>query len=412
VTPPPAVRPRSLWRHPDFVKLWIGQTISEIGSRITREGLPLTAVLVLHATPAQMGVVAALGGFAALVSGGLAGALAERRRLRSILIGADLGRALVLVTVPAAVALGWLNLWWLYAVVFAAGALTLLFDVAYQSIAPALLQPDQLLDGNAKLALSASTAEMIGPALTGVLVQAITAPRAILLDALSFLVSAGSVAAIRSPSLHATPPAPHASQTGGAPGLRFIASHPILRALAIRTTLTAYFYGIAGALYILYAVEYLHLKPGILGVLITLGGVGAVCGSLLAGRIGDRIPRGRVLIASAFAPALAFALVPLARGPWQLAALFLGAQQLFGDLFWPLYNVHELTIRQTATPPELLARVNAAFQFLFKVLLPLGALTGGALATAIGVRATLGVSAAGVFLSAVVLALSPVRRLR
>ena len=196
-----------LWRYPDFLKLWLGQTVSEIGSHITREGLPLTAVIVLGATPFPMGVLASLSGMSTLVFGPLAGLWVDRRRRRPILIAADIGRAVVLASVPLAAAFRVLYMRQLYIVVVLAGILTVFFDVAYQSYLPSLVERQRVLEGNSKLALSTSMAEIVGPGLTGVLVQLITAPIAILVDALSFLWSAMMVWLIRKPELIPAPQA-------------------------------------------------------------------------------------------------------------------------------------------------------------------------------------------------------------
>ena len=190
-------KPTTLWRHADFLKLWIGQTISEVGSRISRDGLPLTAVLTLGASPAQMGVLLAVGTSATLLFGLGVGVLVDRLRRRPVLIWADLGRALVLSWVPLAAVMKILTIPQLYAVAALTGVLTVFFDVAYQSYLPSLVERAYVLEGNRKLGLSSSTAEIVGPGLTGLLVQLITAPVAILFDAISYLFSAGSVALIR-----------------------------------------------------------------------------------------------------------------------------------------------------------------------------------------------------------------------
>jgi MFS family permease len=190
-------RPASLWRNPDFVKLWIGQTISEIGSRITIVALPLIAVLVLKATPFQMGLLAGIGGFASLLFGPAAGLCVDRLPRRPILIATDLGRAIVLGSIPLAAMFGMLRMQQIYLVVAAAGILTVLFDVAYQSYLPSLVERQQVLEGNSKLALSSSIAEVAGSGLSGILVQMFTAPMAILLDALSVLASAVTVWLVR-----------------------------------------------------------------------------------------------------------------------------------------------------------------------------------------------------------------------
>jgi MFS family permease len=179
-----------LWRHPDFLKLWLGQTISEIGSRITREGVPLTAVIVLGAAPFPMGVLASLSGISTLVFGPIAGLWVDRHRRRPTLIAADLGRAVVLASIPLAAALRALHMRQLYIVAALTGILTVFFDIAYESYLPSLVERERVLEGNSKLALSNSMAEIAGRGLTGALVQLITAPMAILVDALSFLWSA------------------------------------------------------------------------------------------------------------------------------------------------------------------------------------------------------------------------------
>src|SRR5436305_2656742 len=203
--PLPLARPPRLWTNPDFVKLWTGQTISELGSRVSREGIPLTAVLVLHAGTVQMGFLTALGGASVLVFGLIAGVWVDRLRRRPLLIATDLGRAAILASVPLAAVAGVLRMEQLYAVAALAGILTVFFDVAYQSYLPTLVLREQILEGNSKLALSASIAEIAGPGVTGVLVQTITAPIAILFDAVSFLFSALMVLLIRKPEPPAEP---------------------------------------------------------------------------------------------------------------------------------------------------------------------------------------------------------------
>ena len=189
----------SLWRSPEFLKLWAGQTISEIGTRVSREGIPLTAVLTLHASPAQMGWLVAVGGISALIAGPAAGAMADRMRRKPLMIASDLGRALVLACIPLAYFQGWLTMGVLLGAAALSGALAVLFDVAYPTFVPTLVEPDQLLEANSNLALTMSVAEVTGPALTGLLVKLISAPVAILLDAASFVVSALSIAWIARP---------------------------------------------------------------------------------------------------------------------------------------------------------------------------------------------------------------------
>ncbi len=400
---------QSLWRDPEFLKLWTGQTISEIGSRITREGIPLTAVILLHATPAEMGLLAALNGFAALLFAPIAGVVADRRRLRPILIWTDLGRAAVLALIPFLHARGNLGMTALYAVMAAVAVLTTFFDVAYQSLLPSLVNRDQLLEGNAKLTMSMSTAEMIGPASTGALVQWLGAPRAIAIDSVSFLLSALSVALIRKAETVRPVHEDAWSWSELSAGSRATFAHPILRAMALRAATVSFFFGFFSTLYVLYAIRELAFTPLILGIVVTLGGIGGFIGSICAHRIAARFTVGATMIGASLVSGALLLLIPLAPGPGWTAILCLGAAQLLGDVSYPVYSIHEVTLRQSIAEPHLLGRVTAFAQLLFKGMWPLGALAGGALATGIGIRPTLALCAAGVLASTLWLYFSPLR---
>ncbi len=384
----------------DFRLLWGGQTVSEIGSRITREGLPLTAVLVLGATPAQMGVLAATGGVAVLAVGLAAGVIVDRHRRRPLMIGADVGRALLLASIPVAAFLHVLTFTQLLAIALFAGVLTVTFDVAYRSYLPSLVPPDQLMDGNRRLAISSSVAEVVGPAATGVLVQALTAPIAILIDAVSFVVSAVSLGAIRTPEPDADPGAAGSSLWRDAlAGARTIAAHGTLRALAYRSVLAYFGYGVLGPQYILYAIRVLHLSPSVLGVLIAIGGAGALSGSYFADRLTARLGVGGGFVTAAIIIAAAAVLIPLASHDLSLSVVLLGVSQFLGDNGFALYTVNEITIRQRVAPPDVLGRVNAAMELASRGVMPVGALVSGALAQAFGVVPTLWAGALIVFCS-------------
>jgi predicted MFS family arabinose efflux permease len=400
-----------LWRHGEFRKLWIGQTISEFGSRITREGLPLTAVLVLHATPAQMGLLAGAGALGAVLVGLPAGVWVDRLRRRPLMIVADIGRALLLGSVPLAFLWGVLGMAQLYAVATLAGMLTVLFEVAYQSYLPVLVERQQVLEGNSKLLLSSAAAEIAGPGVTGFLVQWITAPIAILFDAVSFLCSAALLALMRKVPEPRCEREPEAVWREMGEGLRTVAGDPLLRALGARAATAALFFGFLGGLYVLFAIRDLGLNPAMLGLTIAVGGVGAVGGAMIAEKTARAIGTGPTLIAAALVTGVAAFLVPMAHGPLPVAVAFLMTAQL-GDASFAVYNINELSLRQTITPDHLLGRVNSVMNLLFRGIYPLGALIGGVLADAIGVRATLAIGAAGVLLSTACLVLSPVRRLR
>jgi predicted MFS family arabinose efflux permease len=404
------VATNSLWRNADFLKLWTGQTISEIGSRVTRDGLPYAAVTLLAASPTQMGMLMALGGVMSLLAGPLAGWLADRYRRLPLLVWADVGRAAILAIVPVAAVQGWLSLKVMYSVAGCAGLLTVIFDVAYQSLLPSLVPGDQLLEGNAKLALTASTAEMIGPAMAGMLIQALTAPIAILVDSFSFLGSAASLLAIRTRESGRDPVRSPDGWRDSFAGMPYVFGHPLLGPLALRAGTASFFFGFFSALYTLFAVRELGISAAALGLVIAIGGASNFLGAVLAERTQRWMPLGRTLVLTACAPGLIMMLIPLARGPFW-GVVVLGLAQLFGDIAYPIYNIHELTLRQRKAPPQMLGRVNACMHMLFKGVWPFGALVGGMLATAVGPRITLALSGLGVAASALWLLFSEVRGL-
>ena len=402
---------QGLWREPDFLKLWAGQSVSQVGSWITLVGLPLIAAKMLNASPLQMGILSGVGAAAILLFGLFAGAWADRLRRRPILIWTDLGRAAVLGTVPLAAAFGRLSMSHLYLVAAASAILTVFFDVSYRTYLPSLVRPESLLEGNSKLALSESVAGVVGPGITGILIAALTAPMALLFDAASFLCSALSVWLIRTPEPQPKPSAaPHIGREI-VEGLRASWHEPILRTLLLRSATAALFLGFGSSLYILFAVRDLGLGAVLLGAVIAVGGVSGVFGALAAQGLVRRFGFGRTLIGAALLPGIAGLLPPLAHGPVMLCAAVLAVAQL-GDMAWSIYGINEVTLRQAIAPSHVLGRVNSAAHLTFRGVLPLGALLGGALAEAIGLRPAMFVGAGGFLLSTLWLIFSPIRRLR
>ena len=401
--------PRSLQR--DFAKLWAGQTVSEVCSRITREGLPLTALLILHANAAQMGVLSAISSAAVFIFGLGAGVLVDRWKKRPVMIAADLGRAVLLGLVPLAAFAHVLSITALMMVAALAGTLTVLFDVAYQSYLPVLVRSEELLESNKRLSLSSSAAEMLGPAMAGVLVQAMTAPLAILLDAISFLLSAFSLAIIRKPE---TAPerrgvdVPLVSEA--LDGMRFIWHHPALRALLLRSVTAFLAMGFIFPLYLLNAIRVVHLSTSALGLSIALGGAGGLVGASVAGRLSTRYGLGRTFWGTAVLIGCTQCLIPLSSQFPHAGFILLCLQQFIGDMMWTIYIVNETTLRQLLAPEQVMGRVNAGMQLASRGMLPFGALCGGFLAERFGVALTLWVGAAGVLLSC--LWLIPLRKIR
>jgi predicted MFS family arabinose efflux permease len=400
-----------LWRDSDFLKLWAGQSVSQMGSWITLVGVPLTAVLLLKASPLQMGMLSGSSAAAILLLGLFAGAWADRLRRRPILIWTDLGRAVILATIPLAVVMHRLTMTHLYVVAAVTATLTVFFDVSYRAYLPSLVSARKILEGNSKLALSESIAGVAGPALTGVLLQAVTAPLAILFDAASFVVSAISVWLIGKPEARPEPGvAPHIGREI-MEGLRASWREPILRALLLRNATGSVFIGFGGSLYFLFAIRELKLSALVLSLVIAVGGASSVFGALAAERLIRRIGVGQSLICAALMTGTASLLPPLAHGPVALCAIILAVAQL-GDMAWSVYEIGELTLRQAVAPNHLLGRVNSAMHVTFRGVLPLGALVGGALAQAAGLRTAMFVGAVGSLLSTLWLVFSPVRHAR
>jgi MFS family permease len=406
---------RSLLHHSDFVKLWIGQAISEFGTRITRDGLPFAAVYMLNATPIQMGWLSAVASLPVLLLSLIAGAWVDRLRRRPVMIGADVARALLLLAIPLAAILGQLRLELLFVVVALNGMFTLCFDVAAQAYLPSLVEREHIVEGNSKLGLSSSTAELLGPGLAGVLIQAITAPLAIFFDALSFIVSAVSVWLIHKPELTPTPLTAQ-SHLGREiiEGVRMVWNNSYLRALAGSVATLSFFGNFIGTLYALYAVRELGFGAALLGLSITMGGLGSLIGSLLAARVVRRLGLGATFIGMLWCMGVFTLFIPLASVGNSLAFVLacMIASQVFGDMARTIYFINDVSLRQTITPDHLLGRANASVQLLTAGVGPIGALIGGVLGESIGIRATLVIAACGAFLASLWLILSPIRSLR
>jgi len=402
----------SLWRHRDFVRLWAGQTVSVFGSQVTELALPFAAVLTLHATAFQMGLLSAAGMAPWIAFALLVGVWVDRRaRRRWILIAADLGRAAILLSVPVAAGFHVLSLSQLFAVAFAAGCLTLAFNVAWGSYLNVLVPREQLVDGNAKLMGSYATAQIAGPSIAGLLVHAITAPFAILVDAVSFLVSAFALRSIRAPEPERRLERGSSLRHDLVAGLRYVRDDPLQRAIA-GSAATLNFFGLAiYAVLVLYALRKLQLSPLLIGLAFAAGALGALAGTQLAPRLARRLGQGRTIMLATIGFPPALAIVPLASPgqPAWLAVTILAAAEAVGGVAVMLFDVNTAALRQAVTPEHLYGRTAGAMSFLTQSAKPLGSLFGGAVATGMGLHATLWVCAAGGLLVIPWTVLSPLR---
>ena len=401
-----------LWRHGDFLRLWSAETISQFGTQITFLALPLVAILVLDASAFEVAALSTVEFLPFLLFTLLAGVWVDRLPRRPILIVADFGRAAALASVPLAAVLDVLTLAQLYAVAFLTGILTVFFDVAYQSYLPSLVGRDQLVEGNSRLETSRSVAAIGGPGFAGVLVELITAPYAILADAVSFVGSGVFVLKIRrreAPARSEDEPKTR-MRAELAEGLRYVLRHPYLRPQAICTASSNFFSNVIFAIFVVYAVRELRLSPAVIGIVLGVGNVGALMGAFVAGRASRRLGVGRATIASALLFGPPTLLVPLA--PQAQPIPFLVASGLISALGIVVYNITQVSLRQAITPERMQGRMNAIMRFMVWGTIPLGSLSGGALASWIGLRPTLWIGAIGSTLTFLPIVLSPLRSLR
>ncbi len=408
--PSPPRRRGGLWHHLGFRRLWIGETVSQFGTTVSQLALPLVAILVVHASTFDVGLLTACQTAAFVVVGLPAGAWVERMRFRRVLVVNDLIRAAALGWIPLAQLLGVLTIWQMYAVALISGVSTVFFDVAYQSYLPQLIDREQLVEGNSKLQASESVSQIAGPALGGLLIQAITAPYAVLVDALSFLWSASFVTAIRdrSPRPERKPDRHLRREIGE--GLRFVLGNPILRAIAMCTGSFNLFSSMMFAVFYVLLARDLHLSAGLIGLLTSTSAIGGLVGALLASRVAARIGQGPAIWVSAAISGPCYFVAPFVHRDWTLGLLAVAE-----TLMWVcvvVYNITQVSFRQGLCPPGLLGRMNATMRFLVWGTMPLGGLIGGALGSAIGVRGTLLAAAVGSSLAFLPVYLSPLRKMR
>ena len=402
-----------LWRQSDFLHLWSAQTVSDFGARITREGLPMMAVLGLAATPSQLGLLAALASGAALVVGLSAGDFIDHTARRPILIAMDLIRGLVLVILPIA---AWLDLLSMLQVYFAAAvvaAASVLFSIADHAYLPGLVGKAQITDANAKISLTESLAEMGGPAFAGVLFQWLTAPIAVAVNTATYFVSAILLWRIRTPE-----PAPAVRSQGAGwvsgvvTGARTAWAEPRVRILLVMAGCGGLFGGFFSALYIAFVLRGLGLSPALLGLGIATGGVGALAGSMLAQPMARRFGVGPTICLSGALSALGV-LVLLLAPPEPVAGMTaLVVSQILGDAFGVIPLILAVSLRQSLLPNAVLGRVGATFSAVGGGAAVGGALIGGALGQALGLRETLILAIGGLLVGPAIGALSPLRHVR
>ncbi|WP_405828318.1 MFS transporter [Streptomyces sp. NBC_01176] len=400
-----------LWRQRDFMLLWSGQTASEMGSAVTQIALPLLAVVALDASTLEVGFLTAAATAAFALIALPAGALVDGGAKRSVMIVCDVLRLVIVGSVPVAAAFGVLTMAQLYVVAAAAGVCTVFFDVSYQSYVPSLIRTEDLMAANGKLGTTQAFAQLGGPGLGGGLVGVFGAAGAMTADAVSYAISVLSILGIR--KREEPPPA----RTADEPlrrriteGLRFVFGHPILRRVVACTGTANLFSGMSSALVMVFLVRVLHVRPALTGLIVAGAAVGGMAGGVFAGRLAKKIGSARIIWVSSL----------VLSAPQVVAA---AAWQGWGVLLFPLgwgiayfagmvYNVAQLSYRQSVTPPELLGRMNAAVRWIVWGTLPFGGILGGVLGSLIGVRPTLWLAFIGTWAAGWFVYFSPLRHMR
>ena len=400
-----------LWSNGAFVRVWTAASISIFGSLITRIALPLVAILTLNAGPIEVAVLRSMDLVAALIVGLVAGAWVDRLRRRPVLIWADLGRAALLSAIPISFVLGTLALWQLLAVAGLTAVLTTFFDAADNAYLPTIVERERLLEANSALAASGSVAEFAGFGISGILVQLLTGPITIVINAVTYLVSAALLLTVRHTE---APPPPREDREPVLEeirhGIRLVRHDPVLRAFAGAQMLMSMLWGIFGATWFLFAIDELGVSPALVGIVAGVGGASSFIGAIVATRSTRRWGIGPVAIAAMLLAALGNLFIPLAPAGMPLIAVAcLVAQQLIADSAITVYDVTETSVRQALVADRELGRVASTFQVLSAGAQLVATIGAGLLAEVIGLRATSFLAPLGGLLAAAILYWSPVR---
>src|SRR5712692_1475199 len=419
----------TLGRHSNFLMLWASETISQFGTQFSGLGIPFTAVL-LNATALQYGILFGTAQLAFPLFALFIGVYVDRHRRRLIMVSANLGRGLLLGLIPLAFFTGTLNqlgMPLLYTVSFLVGVLTVFFDVSYQAMLPSIVDRNQLVEGNRRLEASRSTAQVVGPSIAGIVVQIITAPLAIAIDALSYLGSASFLTRIRSEET--VQPSTRSVWHDLREGLQVVLKDGRLRSIAGSTATFNFFSNALFAAAFLYLVQQLKFSPGLFGLIFSLGSTGAFVGIFLSSRLAKRLGVGPVIVISALIgglgttpylianPSLSFSILKVElpfTGTFQLDmnGLLLMLGSFVTSIGVVVYNVNQVSLRQAMVPLRLQGRMNASMRWIVWGTIPAGSFAGGILGTILGLRPAIAIAVVGGSVAFLWVLLSPVRSLK
>jgi MFS family permease len=385
--------------HRDFRLLLVGQATSQFGTQVSAVAIPLLAVYTLHASPFEVGLVSASSTLAFALVGLPAGAWLDQWRRRPVLIASDLARALLLASIPLAVLLGAASVAHLVCVSLLAGFARVFFDVGYQSYLPSLIGTDRILAGNSRMEFLRASGQVAGPGIGGVLVSVLGAAAVVLVDAVTFAVSAATLLAIRSREPAARPVQRPPLWTQIREGVAFVLGNRVLRAFAVSSGLGNFGFAVASAVTVVFMSRTLGLPAAAIGLVVAAGSVTVMAGAALTPRLSRLVGSARIIWLSLAATTPVTVLGVLAQPGWLVTLLVAGAAA--GELGQIVYAITSLSVRQRLCPDRMLGRVNATMRVMVMALFPVGALIGGALGSLVGTRFTLGVSGAALLAGSV-----------
>lgn len=417
-----AAERRRLIRDPGFLRLWAAETVSHLGSGITAFALPIVAIRLLDAGAFEVALLNLADFLPFLLIGLVAGAIVDRLSRRMVLVAGDFGRAALLLLIPLSYLLGTLSLPLLVAIGFSVGVLTVFFDVAYQSYLPSLIPRESLVEGNSKLELSRNAAGLLGPGIAGIVIAAVRAPIAIVLDALSFLLSGALLLSIRTRNEEANAGDQERNSKRGdgsslrsdiVAGVRFVFRNPALRTIGATTATSNLFSTMANTLLFLFAIRELKMSEALVGAAFTISGIGGLVAAAAADRISKRLGVGRTILIMAPLAGPFTALVAAGQqGADVLNVALIAAAGFVGLGSGTIYNINQVSLRQAITPEPMQGRMNATMRWFVWGTIPIGALLGGALGEAIGIRETIAIGGALATLAFIPLLFGPVPRVR
>jgi len=400
-------------RDNDFKLVWVALSVSLIGSEITYLALPLLAIASLHVTPTQMGVLSASGQAPFLILSLFAGIVVDRVRRRQLLVATDLVSSFALVSIPIAAIFQQLTFMHLCVASFVVGSASVFSEVAHYSFVPNLVGRRALTSANSRLQVSYSFAESAGPGVGGLLIQAFSAPFAIFVDAVSFLVSAVLLLRVKHREERVVESEIRISIGRQLrDGLVFLFAHRLLRPIILTGVFVGLFEGASSALYVLYATTQLTLTPAQIGIVFVTAGIGALPGAVLASWFGRRFGIGPAIVIGLFGSTVSIVALNFVTGTPIFTIVILGVAKALGALLFTVANIHQWTLRQNLTPDRLAGRVTAAQRFLVYGAGALGALGGGMLAGVTSIRVGILVTAAGAVAAPLIVVFSPIRHLR